>query len=141
MCFTKQRVLDRKPTLKLNNRDIDWVLAFKYLGVTFDAPSLTWATHIDNVCGECVQRLNIMRALSGSSWGVDRELMLTRYTAYIRPKMTYGISTIASACSIRLDSLERIQNAAICLAIGACNTSPRVALKVEANLPLVVGTH
>ena len=49
--------------------------------------------------------------------------------------MTYGISAVASACSTRLDYLERIQNAAIRLAISAHNTSPRVALQVEANLP------
>ena len=66
MCFTKQKVLDRKPTLKINNTDIEWVLTFKYLGVTFDAPTLTWAAHINDVCRDCVQRLNIMRALSGS---------------------------------------------------------------------------
>ena len=136
MCFTKQRkALDRKPSLKINNTDIEWVLGFKYLGVTFDAPTLTWETHIDEICRDCVQRINIMRALSGSTWGADRDLMLTLYTAYIRSKMMYGITAVASASATRLGKLETIQNAAIRLAIGARNTSPIEALQVEANLP------
>ena len=76
-----------------------------------------------------------MRALSESTWGANRELMLTLYTVYIQPKMMYGISAVASACTTRLDQLEKIQNAAIRLAIGARNTSPRVALQVEADIP------
>ena len=61
--------------------------------------------------------------------------MLDLYTAYIRPKMTYGISAVASACNSKLEKLERIQNVAIRLAIGARNTSPIIALQAEANLP------
>ena len=136
MCFTKQRkALEHKPSLMINNSDIEWVLEFKYLGVTFDAPTLTWAPHIEEVKRDCVQRLNILRALSGSTWGADKDLMLTLYTAYIRPKITYGISAVASASVSKLDKLETIQNAAIRLAIGARNTSPRAALQAEANLP------
>ena len=136
MCFTNQRkAQELKPSLMINNSDIEWVLEFKYLGVTFDAPRLTWASHIREVNRDCVQRLNILRALSGSTWGADKDLMLMLYTTYIRPKITYGITAVASACVSRLDKLETIQNAAIRLAIGARNTSPRAALQAEANLP------
>ena len=58
--------------------------------------------------------------------------------AYIRPKITFGIAAVASASATRLEQLERIQNAAIRLALGARNTSPIVALQVEANLPPLV---
>ena len=135
MCFTKQKVLNRKPTLRINNSDIDWVQEFKYLGVTCDAPTLTWTRHTDILCNEGLQRQNIMRALAGSTWEADRELMLNLYTAYIRPKLLYGISAVASASTTNLDRLERIQNAAIRLAIGARNTSPIAALQAETNLP------
>ena len=76
-----------------------------------------------------------MRALAGSTWGADREIMLDLYTQYIRPKLIYGISAVASASTTNLDRLERIQNAAIRIAIGARNTSPITALQVETNLP------
>ena len=137
MCFTKQKVMDRLPALLIEDESIDWVRTFTYLGVILDAPTLTWNNHIEDVCREGNQCLNIMRALCGSNWGADRELLINIYRAYIRPKLTYGITAVASASETNLDRLERIQNAAIRIAIGARNTSPIKALQVEANiLPL-----
>ena len=135
MCFTKQKVLNRKPTFKIDDTDIDWVQEFKYLGVTCDAPTLTWTRHTDIICNEGLQRQNILRALAGSTWGADRDLMLSFYTSYIRPKLLYGIAAVASASTTNMDRLERIQNSAIRLAIGARNTSPIAALQAEADLP------
>ena len=78
-----------------------------------------------------------MRALAGSNWGADRELLLNIYTTYIRPKMLYGISAVASTSKTYRDKLERIQNSALRIAIGARNTSPIKALQAETNiLPL-----
>ena len=129
--------MDRLPSFQIENSDIEWVNAFTYLGVTLDAPTLTWRNHIDNICREGNQRINIMRALSGSSWGADRDLLINLYTTYIRPKILYGITAVASATKTGLDRLERLQNAAIRVAIGARSTSPIKALQVEANiLPL-----
>ena len=137
MCFTKQRVLDRLPAFLINNSAIEWVRTFTYLGVTLDAPTLTWVKHVGDICQEANQRLNIMRALAGSNWGADRELMLNIYRSYIRPKLMYGISAVASTSKTYRDRLERIQNAALRIAIGARNTSPIKALQAEANiLPL-----
>ena len=112
-----------------------WVRSFYYLGVTLDAPSLTWNIHVDEICREANLRLNIMRALSGSNWGADRELMLNVYVTYIRPKLLYGISAVASTSTTSLERLERIQIAALRIALGARNTSPIKALQAESNIP------
>ena len=135
MCFTRQRVLDNLPSFILEDNVIEWVRSFYYLGVTLDAPSLTWNAHTDEICRETNSRINIMRALSGSNWGADRDLMLNLYITYIRPKLLYGISAIASTSQTCLDRLERIQNAAIRIALGAKNTSPIKALQAESNIP------
>ena len=134
MCFTLQRVLDRLPDFSIENSPIEWVRSFAYLGVTLDAPSLTWQKHIEDISREANQRLNIMRALAGSNWGADRELMLNIYVTYIRPKLLYGISAVASTSQTYWDKLERLQNAALRIAIGAKNTSPIKALQAEANI-------
>ena len=76
-----------------------------------------------------------MRSLAGSKWGAERELLLRLYTSYIRPKIMYGASAYASASPTRLEQLERIQNAALRIAIGARKTTPIAALQVEANIP------
>ena len=137
MCFTKQKVMDRLPTFRIEDEDILWVRKFSYLGVTLDAPTLTWREHVEEICREGNQRLNIMRALAGSSWGADRQLLINVYVTYIRSKLLYGISAVASASKTSLYRLERIQSAAIRIAVGARSTSPIKALQVEANvLPL-----
>ena len=138
MCFTKKRVLDQLPTLKLQHTDIEWVKTFKYLGLTFDAPTLTWKEHIEETCRQGLQRVNILKALTGTTWGADRDLLLKVYKTYIRPKLTYGIIAVASAAESRLNALNRIQNAALRVILGAKRSSPIVALQIEANVPPLI---
>ena len=134
MCFTKRRNL-QLPTLKILNEEIQYVKTFKYLGMTLDAPTLTWKEHIDDIILQTNQRLNIMRAIAGTNWGAERELLLRLYTAYIRPKLLYGATALSSACETRLEKLETIQNTALRIALGARKTSPIASLQAEANIP------
>lgn len=123
------------PHFKLLNEDIEWVKSHKYLGLTVDAPNLTWNKHIEEVCRSANQRLNMMRAVAGTSWGVDREILLNFYTIYIRPKLTYGITAIASTSTTTLGILEKLQNTALRISLGARNTTPILSLQAEANIP------
>ena len=111
MIFTKKKIpkLDEITKFKVNNEDVEWVKSFRYLGLTLEAPTLTWKLHFQELCREGVQRLNILRAVAGSSWGASREILLRLYTQYIRSKMTYGIAALASASKTRLESLEKIK--------------------------------
>ena len=139
LCFTKKRIGDKlqRPDfqLKLNQDDIEWVKHIRYLGVTLDAPTLTWKKHYQELVREGQQRINIMRAISGTSWGANRELLLNFYRTYIRSKISYAATATASACQTRKESLEKIQNAALRVALGARKTSPIPSLQVEANMP------
>ena len=138
MCFTKKKVKERledpELKLKINQEEIEWVKTCKYLGATLDAPTLTWEKHYEELAREGLQRVNIMRAISGTSWGANRELLISFYKSYIRSKITYGAAATTSACQTRQDILERIQNAALRVAIGARKTSPVIAMQVDANL-------
>ena len=135
MYFTKKKISDHLPTLKLKENNIEWTPTFKYLGLTLDAPTLTWKQHIEEACRQGNQRINILKALTGTTWGADREQLLTIYKTYIRPKILYGITAVASAAESRIESLNRIQNAALRVALGARKTSPITALQVEADIP------
>ena len=53
---------------------------FKLLGVTFDA-QLTFKTHINNIIKNYKSTLNLLRAISGTSWGAQTEKMLMVYKA------------------------------------------------------------
>lgn len=76
-----------------------------------------------------------MRAISGTTWGANTELLLNFYKSYIRSKISYAIPATTSACQSRKRTLERVQNAAIRVALGARKTSPIVALQVESCTP------
>ena len=123
------------PTLRLRNEDIEWVKTHKYLGLTVDAPNLTWKEHINEVTRTTNQRLNMMRAVAGTAWGIDREMLLNFYTAYIRPKLTYGATVIASVSETRLAQLERLQNTALRISLGARKTTPIPSLQIKENIP------
>ena len=57
------------------------------------------------------------------------------YKVYIRTKLTYGTTAIASAADSRLENLNKVQNAALRVALGARRSSPILALQAESNFP------
>ncbi|CAL4066066.1 unnamed protein product, partial [Meganyctiphanes norvegica] len=132
MCFTTKR--DNTPILKLDNTEIECVKTYKYLGVIFDAPYLTWKPHINMVKYECMRKLNILRALSGTSWGADRENLLKIYEAICRSRINYGCPAFLTASDTNLKTLQIIQNSALRVALGAWRSTNTSALHVEANI-------
>ena len=77
------------------------------------APTLTWKQHYEDLVTQGLKRVNIMRAISGTTWGANTELLLNFYKAYIRSKISYAIPATASAYHSRKLTLERVQNAAM----------------------------
>ena len=143
MVFTKKTIQidptnDQQilPTLTVNGVDIEWKQELRYLGLTLDGPTLIWKQHINKIVKICTGRLNILRALTGTSWGADRNMILNMYKAFIRSKISYGITAVASASNTRLKKFERIQSAALRIVLGARKTSPIDSLQVEAGIPL-----
>ena len=128
MAFSNKRNLNPLPEIKINETVIEWAKNFKYLGLTLDAPLLTWNEHIKNLKRDAAQRTNVMRALAGSTWGADRDLLTTLYKTYIRSKLTYGVAAVASTSNTYMNTLERIQNTAIRIIIdnsGYLTTNPK----------------
>ena len=59
------------------------------LGVTFD-PNLTFSAHVENVARTAKQRLSILKALAGTTWGQQKETLLNTYNATTRSLFTYA---------------------------------------------------
>ena len=142
LCFTKKRISEKLQDpgfqLKLNQEDIEWVKTTRYLGVTLDAPTLTWKKQYEELARAGQQRINIMRAISGTSWGANRELLLNFYKMYVRSKICYAATATASACQSRKETLEKIQNAALRVALGARKSTPINSLQAEADMPPIL---
>ena len=87
--FTRQRIT-QQVYLKYGTEDLNYSRVYKYLGLWFDSPYLTWRDHISNLTDSCKKRLNLMKACSSSSWGADRDTLLKIYKATILSKIQYG---------------------------------------------------
>ncbi|KAL7635514.1 UNVERIFIED_CONTAM: hypothetical protein RMT77_014583 [Armadillidium vulgare] len=133
-CFTKKRI-PFIPSITIDSQIVPQRSNFKFLGLFFDAPHLTWKNHIAYLLDNCSKRLNIMRRVAGTSWGPSTTSLLHLYTSYIRSKIDYGSVLYGSGSLTRLRQLDTIQNTALRIALGAFKSSPVPALQIESGIP------
>ena len=82
-------------------------------------PKLTYSTHIHNISVQAHKPLQIIKALTATGWGKQKETLMATYKAVMRPALEYASSVwspIASSTSI--NKLQVMQNAALRTAIG-----------------------
>lgn len=121
------------PKLKMKDKIIEYVTKIKFLGMTFDS-ELTWIHHINDVVARCQKDLNLMRYLSGTSYGADKKTLIKLYTSLIRSKIDYGCQAYNSASKTQLRRLDVIQAKALKIATGAYKGTPNASLNVECNI-------
>ncbi|GAB0094741.1 uncharacterized protein DMENIID0001_100670 [Sergentomyia squamirostris] len=126
-----------RTTFALNGSVLEYTDSYKYLGIWLD-PKLSFKTHIAEVKSTCTSRMNVIKCLSGLSWGAHRDSLLTVHESTIVTKIFYGSEVFASAaCATTLNSLNSIYNMGYRLSSGAFRTSPVNSLLAEVGvLPL-----
>ena len=67
-----------EPKLTLNGEPIKVVEEIKFLGLIFDA-TLSFMLYIKHLKTQCVKTEDILRVLSSSRWGADRDVVLSVY--------------------------------------------------------------
>ena len=88
------------------------------LGVTLDT-HLTFTQHCNNIAIKVQQRNNVLKALAGSTWGCDKETLLTTYQAIDRSILNYCCPVwISSPKDTNWSRLQRAQNSTLRIAIG-----------------------
>ncbi|XP_046684667.1 uncharacterized protein LOC124370426 [Homalodisca vitripennis] len=136
-CITFSRLRNYlEPTLTLNRSRITSSRNVRFLGLTFDS-RLTWIPHLKSLKAKCLQRLNMLRVLTGTKWGADRTCMLRFYKAFVRSCLDYGSQVYSSARPSALGMLDSIHHSAIRLATGAFRSSPSSSLLAEASEPML----
>jgi ribonuclease HI len=122
--------------IKIGKEKIKMVNEVKFLGVIFDS-KLSWKQHINYIIEKCKKRLNLLRAISGYTWGACKKTLLTIYRALIRSILDYGDVAYSSASKCHLDKLSSIQTEALRLCCGAPKGTSASALQNECGeLPL-----
>ena len=134
--FTRCTRKETVPHLKLKDSLIPYEKQVKFLGMTFDS-KLTWSSHIDSLKIKVKKSLNILKVVSGFSWGADKKSLLRLYDSLCRSKIEYGCQIYSSACSTKLKELDVVHNAALRICSGAFRTSPVESIYVDTDeLPL-----
>ena len=81
--------------------------------------------------------MNILKVLSSTDWGADRDNLLLLYRSLIQSTLDYGSTIYGAARKSYLKILEPVQNAALRLCLGAFRTSSIPSLHVElGELPM-----
>ena len=82
-------------------------------------PKLTYSTHIHNISVQAQKPLQMIKALTATGWGKQKETLMATYKAVMRPDLEYASSIwspVASSTSI--NKLQVMQNAALRTATG-----------------------
>ena len=132
MHFCNKRIPHSDPSLKIYNTEIPVVTETKFLGLTFDS-KLSFKPHIANLKQKCLKTINLLRVVAHTRWGADSSTLLKLYRCLIRSKLDYGCMVYGSARTSYLESLDRVQNAALRACLGVFRTTPITSLCVEAN--------
>jgi hypothetical protein len=110
--------LDTQIQLTINNQPIPNVKHPKVLGVTFD-PKLTFNEHSKNTYTTASKSINILKALTSTSWGKQKETLVATYSAITRPILEYA-STVWSPLisNTNMNKLQTVQNTALRISTG-----------------------
>ena len=88
------------------------------LGVTFD-PHFKLNAHIKSIVTRASPRINILKALTGTNWGQQEEIILITYKSLILSSFMHAAPIwFPNTSSSHIHKLQTIQNSALRIAIG-----------------------
>ena len=119
--------------LSLNGQPLNKAKNVKFLGMVLDQ-ALTWKDHVEYLVEKCQKRINILKLLTGSKWGADKETMVILYKTLIRSMLDYGSVIYHSASKTTMQKLDVIQSQSLRLCCGALKCTPVGALEVECGV-------
>ena len=104
--------------IKIGNTAVPTVRNPKILGTYLD-PLLNFNAHSTYVRDRVAKRNNILKALAGTTWGMDKEVILSTYKAIGRSIYSYCAPIwTPSLCNTRWTELQVPQSAALRTALG-----------------------
>ena len=123
----------QKLELKLFGQCIREQNELKLLGVCFDK-NLCFTSHCKSKASKAMQRVKLLRLVSGQTWGASARTLLKLYKQYIRPVLETGYVVTSRTVKSNLSRLQRIQNSALRTALRAKRRTRIADLHREANI-------
>ena len=126
--------------VRVNDVVVPTVKNPRLLGVILD-PTFSFSSHAISVARKGASCLNIMRALSNTSYGKDKECLLATFRLFIRSIFNYAAPIVfPNYSSMSINRLQRVQNRALRLALGCHSASSFEHIHNEAK-ELPVSDH
>ena len=123
--------------IEINGEQVPTVKKPKLLGITFDN-LLSFKQHVTELKAKVQSRNNILKALTGSTWGKDKEVITNTYKAIGQSLISYGCPIWTPALSETLwKELQIAQNAALRIASGNHKMASIEHLHAETDMMLV----
>ena len=120
--------------LQINNNTIPTIKNPKILGITFD-PKLTFAEHIKKTLSKASKTTNIIKALTSTTWGKQKETLTNTYKTITRPILEYGSTVWSPIISdTNINKLQTIQNTALRIATGCTSDTNTQHLHQETKI-------
>ena len=105
-------------SLQLDNTRLPTIRNPKILGLTFD-PKLTFNEHIKTSKDKAEKTINILKALTSTHWGKNKETLINTYKTVTRPILEYAGTIYAPIISDKqLTALQVTQNQGLRIATG-----------------------
>ena len=86
---------------------------------------------------KCRKRINLLRMLKETNWGVSKDPLLCIYRALIHPIIEYGVEIYFNSSDSTLKQIEKIQTECLRICAGVMRSNPINCLQVYCNeMPL-----
>ena len=122
------------PQVSLGNSFLPLAQQPKILGVTFD-PLFTFSPHTRATARGASERLKVIKALAGTSWGQDTETLLLSFKVLVKTKLDYAAPVWSpNAKPSSINRLQAIQNAGLRTVTGSHKMASQDHLHTETKV-------
>jgi hypothetical protein len=108
-----------------------------YLGITLDH-HLTWRPHLKTIITKAQNRLNLLKRLTGTTWGLHPTTVLNTYKVFLRPVLTYGFTAWIAAAWYFYHKLKVLERHALRIAFRIPLPSPTAELYHRTPFPHIL---
>lgn len=112
--FSRKRNIDQIASIKINDRNIQWVDNTSFLGIIIDK-NLSWKSHIDHVAIKMAKTIGIMNRVRNV---LNKKTLLLLYQTLVGPHLSYCNAIWGNAPVSNLERLFLLQKRAVRIICG-----------------------
>lgn len=132
--FTRKHKVTNSTKLTVCGKDLQFVDSTKFLEFVFDS-RLSWSQHIQYVLDKSKSKVNLLRSLSGQTWGADKVSLLRIYRTLIRSRLEYGSVVLHTASNSTMNRLVSVHNQCLRIITGCIRSTSTAAMENECGEP------